>query len=461
MKRILAMPLVRGYMVLTLGYTIPTMIIAMLAAVYVGQVDQTVTDAAAQAAAASKGGTVDTSAVTAQPNYLPIPQFVVGLAVVISLVGGAISRKTMGHRTLTAADDLVASANAAASGDFTVDVQQSMTNEYGEIQKDFSAMITQFRGTIERIEHSASELRMAATEMAHTADESGHAIGEIAQAMGSISEGAGHQADQIEAAAMALDAIEAAVRDASEHTREAQNRIADTEKLSEHGTQLVEEAYQAMALVRDSSSETAEAVRSLGVKSADIDVIVQAIRDIAEQTNMLALNASIEAARAGEQGKGFANVAEEVRLLAEEARESAERIAALISEIQSQTNSAVLEMESGAQRVEAGFEAIDRDRATFTEIGAEVHALHEDAADISELADAITGEVLAVKQQITQLEGFAEQSTTATETVSAATQQTSAGAQQVSASAQRVADTAAVLAELAGRFKTSSGDSAE
>ncbi|MBI5310082.1 MAG: methyl-accepting chemotaxis protein [Actinobacteria bacterium] len=458
MKRIYEMPLVSGYLLLTTTYTVPLVILSLIVVYYVGVNDDEIQRIAGQAAAAAENGKVETAQLAQAPNHPPFPQIVIAMAAFVTLVGGAISRKTIGRRTLEAADGLVQAANSAASGDFSVRIERTLGSEYGEVQRAFAAMIDAFRETIDRIEVSASDLRMAATEMAHTADESGHAIGEVSQAMGSINQGASSQVEQIVSARRALEEIERAVHDASEHAAEARDRIADTERLSESGADLAQQAYAAMADVRDSASETADAVRSLGVKSADIDVIVQAIRGIAEQTNMLALNASIEAARAGEQGKGFANVAEEVRLLAEEARDSAERIAGLIGEIQSQTGAAVLEMETGLERVEAGFGAIERDRATFTEIGVEVHTLHEDASGISDLAGAISDEVVSVKRQIDEIAGFAEDSSGATEQVTASTQQTSAGAQQVSASAQRVADTAAVLTEVASRFKTSTSE---
>ena len=103
------------------------------------------------------------------------------------------------------------------------------------------------------------------------------------------------------------------------------------------GVQAAEEASIAMQAVRDSSTETSEAIRSLGEKSDQIGGIVETITGIAAQTNLLALNAAIEAARAGEHGRGFAVVAEEVRHLAEESQQAAATIAELIQQIQQET----------------------------------------------------------------------------------------------------------------------------
>lgn len=446
-------PMVRAYVTLVASYVSVSIAIAIMAGVYINSVDNRVAGVAERAKVGGHDGKVSTAELRDGIDYAPYAQWLILSMLAIVVGGGLLSRLTLGKQTLIATDLLVADATAAAQGDLSVSSRVVMDNEYGQAQRSLAAMLTSFNSTVTRIDRAASELTSAASEMAMTADESGHAVGEVAQAMSSISEGAGHQARLILEASDVLGEIENSIRDASEHSHQAQLQIADTERLSERGVELVAQAQQAMSDVRDSASQTALAVRSLGFKSGDIDQIVQAISGISAQTNMLALNASIEAARAGDQGRGFANVAEEVRLLAEEAHDSAERIAALIDDIQDQTDKAVVAMEAGVERVEAGFDAVNRDRATFTEIGAEVHALTEAATQVHELADEIAADTVKVREQIEQVATVAEQSSAATQQVSASTQQTSAAAEQVSASAQRVAETAAALAAVAGRFK--------
>lgn len=454
-------PIIKAYMIGVWVSAIPILLIAISVFTYVGTTHGAVDKIEQQTAAAKTvDGKVSSSAVTARadnPNIVP-PWVIINLLLII--IGGGFLRKSLGAGTMLVTKQLLSDARGAAGGDLTVVSSRWFGNEYGDLQAGFGRMLENFRNTVTEIERAANDLREASGEMAHTSDEAGHAIGEVAQAISSISEGAAHQVDLITGSSGVIAEIESSIRDTSEHAREAQRQSAETEKLSEEGMQRAAEVQQAMQNVRESSLSTAAVVRSLGEKSSDIDLIVQAIGDIAQQTNMLALNASIEAARAGEQGKGFANVAAEVRLLAEDAQSSAKEIAGVVKEIQSQTAQAVLAMEDGVVRVEEGFETVNRNRQTFHDISGAVHALHERSAEISELADGIALGAGQVREQIEEVASVAQKSSASTEAVSASTEETSAASEEVSASAQRVAHTAANLAELSGRFKLPSREAA-
>ncbi|HEV7918543.1 MAG TPA: methyl-accepting chemotaxis protein [Solirubrobacterales bacterium] len=452
-RKLFMLPITKSFTFMTMTSSIPIVAISVMFVLWLMGVDSDVDQIQQQLVAASADGKVLPSEITAATSYTHIlPYWLIGQIVWMVFTGIAV-RRILSDTFNKATAQIVSDARAAAGGDLRIDPEVQFRNEYGEVQAGFKKMLASFRTTIARIEGAAGELRQAAAEMAHTSDEAGHAIGEVAQAISSISEGASHQVNLITRTSDVVAEIETSIRDTSEHAREAQRQSAETEQLTEEGVQRAAEVQEAMQEVRESSLATAQVVRSLGEKSRDIDQIVQAITDIAGQTNMLALNASIEAARAGDQGRGFANVAEEVRTLAEDAQESASEIAGLINEIQTQTGAAVSAMEDGVARVEEGFDTVNRNRQTFFDISSAVRALHESSAEIAGLADGIAGGAGQVRQQIEEVASVAEESSASTEEVSASTEETSAAAQQVSASAQRVAETAAALAELASRFE--------
>jgi methyl-accepting chemotaxis protein len=148
--------------------------------------------------------------------------------------------------------------------------------------------------------------------------------------------------------------------------------------------------------MRQAVIQTSIKIKELGSRVGEVEQILTAITEISEQTNLLALNANIEAARAGEHGKGFAVVANEVRKLAEQAKHSAQKIAALIQQFQIMTNEAVHEMESGTQEVEKGTKAVHKVGEVFQSI---FHAVHQSNNEIQEVS-AITEEMSAGSEQI-------------------------------------------------------------
>lgn len=446
-------PMIRAYTFSTLLYTVPLTLVAIGLVVYTRGAVSDADEIVRQASAAAQSGSFETAKVTAQTSFRNIiPEFAL-IVLIAALAGGTYTRLSLTNHVVRETEVLVEATRTAARGDLTADVEINLNNEYGALQAGVKNMLGAFRTTIGRIDAAAREMRIAASEMTHTSDESSHAIGEVAQAIGSISEGAQHQALLVADVSDVMAEIESSIRDASEHASEAQRQSADTERLADSGVETAAEVLDSMKDVRENSLATAKVIRELGEKSSSIDQIVGAITDIAQQTNMLALNASIEAARAGESGKGFGNVADEVRHLADDAQTSAEQIAGLVRQIQHQTDAAVTAMEEAVDAVERGFETISSNRETFHDISNAVRSLHEGAAEVSELSAGIALGAGQVREQIEEVASVAEESSASTEQVSAATQQTAAAAQEVTESAQRVAETANSLAELAGRFK--------
>jgi methyl-accepting chemotaxis protein len=274
------------------------------------------------------------------------------------------------------------------------------------------------------------------------ADTAGHvasASEQISSAASQQAASTGSQKDQTAQVATALQQMAATVQQVSENSgraAEASRKAADTARL---GGGVVEQTLVKMQVIANSVRSSAEKVEELGKRSDQIGRIVSVINDIADQTNLLALNAAIEAARAGEQGRGFAVVADEVRKLAERTTTSTKEIATMIEAVQSETRLAVQAMEEGTQQVAEGV-------ATTQKAG---EALKQIIHVSQEVGDMVTHIATAATQQSSATEDI----NNSMNQIARLLIESADGAQQSEKACQELSALAFDLRKLVGNFK--------
>lgn len=219
------------------------------------------------------------------------------------------------------------------------------------------------------------------------------------------------------------------------------------------GGDSVSKAVTQMAQIENTVNSSAKVVSKLGEQSKEIGEIVGTISGIASQTNLLALNAAIEAARAGEQGRGFAVVADEVRKLAEQSQEAAKKIAELISDIQVDTERAVVAMQTGTKEVKTGAEVVNLAGGAFREIANLVVQVADQVETSSKAMDKMVAESQRIVTASEQINQISSKSAGEAQSVSAATEEQLASMEEIASSSQALAQLAQDLQQEVAKFK--------
>lgn len=341
-----------------------------------------------------------------------------------------------------------------AEGDLTIEPLAIKRNdEIGRLAQDFNTMTSNLQNTILIVNENALHVASSAEQLMASSEQASQATEHIVTTIQEISSGADEQVRHATDNAMMIAKMSEGINTITENSQlVTSSALAATEK-SSAGSQIIQSATNQMASIGETVHELAGVVEGLGKRSQEIGEFTQVITEIANQTNLLALNAAIEAARAGEQGRGFAVVSTEVRKLAEQSAESAEKISQLISMIRKETDQAVTTMQNATKEVKNGIHIVSMAGETFNDIEHSVHEVAKQSKEVSAVTKEIAEGTFEIVRTTDSVANVAEQAAASTQTVSAATEEQLASMEEISASAATLAEMSEQLRLTIQKFK--------
>ncbi len=345
-------------------------------------------------------------------------------------------------------------ASRIAQGDLRdTKLDVNSNDEIGALARSFETMSEKLRGLIQRIQGSSQEVYSSSDQLSNGAEQCTQNIIHVAETVGAISESSQQQSNALDTVVDNIRIMTEKAADISSSAEVMSQTSHKAGKAAEDGNEAIEQAIYQMQKIQDTVDESAAAVKVLGESSKEIGEIVGTISAIAEQTNLLSLNAAIEAARAGEHGKGFSVVAEEVRKLAEQSGEAADKIASIIKGIQSQTDQAVRAMENGTGEVRAGNEVMNKAGVQFEAIAENIIEVDRLIREAVEQASSVADSSMSVLEAAEQVQQETQKVSSNIDTISASTEEQSASMEEIAASSQKLAHMADSLRDEANKFK--------
>jgi methyl-accepting chemotaxis protein len=313
---------------------------------------------------------------------------------------------------------------AQGEGDLTRRLDLNRADEFGQLAHWFNQFVERVHNVMKQVAQTTTVVNSASSEIA---------------AAEQTATGLQLQSQQTHQVSAAVEELSATVADVAKKSEDAATAASTARADANQGGQVVSNTVNEMKQIAEEVGTSARSVNVLGQKSEEIGRIIDVINDIADQTNLLALNAAIEAARAGEHGRGFAVVADEVRKLSERTTKATEEVASSIRDIQDNTSSAVTLIESGSSRVTKGVEL--------------ANSAGEALARIVEGSQTVGTMVTSIAAASTEQSAAAEQIARSVEQINAVTTEAAQGAQQSAQAANQLREQAEQLRLLVGSFK--------
>lgn len=341
-----------------------------------------------------------------------------------------------------------------ASGDLTSEeLQVKSKDETGLLMQAISQMSKDLSIVVKQVKEASLLVASSSQQLSASTEQTSEATRQINLAVHEVAAGAEEQLTSITHSTEAVLEISRGMDQAAYAIQNMSDSSAEANGRAKLGTEVVSQSIEHMNLVQQTVEEAAKVIHALEGKSKEIDEIIIVITDIANQTHLLALNASIEAAHAGEHGQGFAVVAAEVKKLADQSGQSADKVSRLIEQIQADSYKAVLAMSQGTKVVQQGLDQVQQSGIAFRDIANTVGEISSQSQEVSAIVEQVhanSHETVSIMERMTEI---IQESSNNTQSVAVSLEEQEASSEEISAAVAHLSLMADELQLLIQKFK--------
>ena len=327
------------------------------------------------------------------------------------------------------------------------------TDEIGEMSRALHKVQTEVSSMMKQIIEASQQVASSCQQLTDSSEQSAEVSGTVANSIVNVAGSCSEQFTEVENASSNIESLSQSMERFKKTIEHAGQVVSEAKGQADSGEKEVTGAVKQMELIEQSVSQSAQVIEELGKESDKIGTIVDAISQIAEQTNLLALNAAIEAARAGEHGRGFAVVADEVRKLAEQSSSSAGEISSLIGSIQEKARNAVSVMQDGVSQVQNGVGAVNGAGNSFKDIAGMVEQVVDETTEMERTVASLAKNTSTIADAINKISEMSRNVASEAESVSAATEEQTATMNEIAGASRRLTEMAESMESSVERFK--------